>query len=69
MFFWLGIPALLGVALVLRRWHAEDMARRLADTRRRRAAEPRGGATEPARLPWRDVAPDTLPEETERASA
>ena len=71
LFFWLGMAGLLLVSLVLGRWHAEDMARRVADTYGHRSV--RTPSQDPVRtqVAWQDgERPDAgFPEEVERASA
>ena len=69
IFFWIGLAGLLCVSLVLGRWHAEDMARRVADTYGHRAVKT--PSHEPVHVPWKDgERPDAgFPEEVERASA
>jgi hypothetical protein len=71
IFFWLGMAGLLLVSLVLGRWHAEDMARRVADTYGHRSVRTPGHDPVRGHVGWQDVeSPDAeFPDDIERASA
>lgn len=68
LFFWVGLSGLLAIALLLGRWHAEELARRTADAYGQRAAKP--SVDPPVRSRRSSRSTDAaLPELPERASA
>jgi hypothetical protein len=71
IFFWVGMVALLAVAVMLGRWQREDMARRSAETYGYRAVKPRVDAAIRSRVSSRDMEPPdaAFPDGAERASA
>jgi hypothetical protein len=71
IFFWVGMAGVLAVAVVLRRWHAEDMAQKLAETYGERVVRPRVDAVVRPRVSSRDRRPSdaAFPGGAERASA
>ena len=71
IFFWVGMAALLAVAVILGRWHAEDMTKRIAETYGERVVKPRVDAPVRPQASSQDMeTPDAaLSDGAERASA
>jgi hypothetical protein len=69
--FWVGMAGVLAVAVVLRRWHAEDMGRRIAETHGARVVRRRVNAPVRRRASSRDATPRdaAFPDGAQRASA
>ncbi len=71
IFFWVGMAGLLAVAVILGRWHAEDMAKRTAETYGERVVKPRVDTPVRPHVSSQEMAPldAALPDGAERASA
>jgi hypothetical protein len=69
--FWVGMAGVFAVAVILRRWHAEDMAGRIAETHGERVVRPRVDAPVRRRGSSRVATPRdaAFPDGAQRASA
>lgn len=71
IFFWVGMAALLAVAVILGRWQAEDINKRIVETYGYRALKPRVDAPVRPQVSSQDMEPPdaAFPDRAARASA